>query len=42
LHFLARQHPHAAVLIIGTLRSEEIGPHHPLATLRYGLQSNQQ
>jgi hypothetical protein len=42
LHFLLRHNPQAALLCVGTVRSEEIGPRHPLTTLRFGLRDNQQ
>jgi DNA-binding SARP family transcriptional activator/predicted ATPase len=40
LHFLLRFDPAAKLLIIGTVRSDEIGPRHPLIGLRFGLQTN--
>ncbi|MFN8487601.1 MAG: BREX system ATP-binding domain-containing protein [Caldilineaceae bacterium] len=42
IHFLLRYDPQAALLVVGTARPEEIGPRHPLATLRLGLRTNQQ
>lgn len=42
LHFLLRHDSQAPVLIVGTARPEEIGPRHPLTTLRLGLRNNQQ
>jgi ABC-type oligopeptide transport system substrate-binding subunit/DNA-binding SARP family transcriptional activator len=38
VHYLARNVAHRRVLIVGTLRPEEVGPQHPLAALRQQLE----
>ncbi|MEW5957931.1 MAG: AAA family ATPase [Chloroflexota bacterium] len=40
LHFLLRFEPHHALLILGTVRSEESSPDHPLSVLTRQLQAN--
>ncbi|HMN30167.1 MAG TPA: AAA family ATPase, partial [Caldilineaceae bacterium] len=42
LHFLLRYDPQARLLVVGTVRPEEVGPRHPLTALRNGLRTNQQ
>ena len=39
LHFLLRFDPHARMLIVGTVRAEEVPPHHPLRALLLHLRS---
>jgi predicted ATPase len=39
LHFLLRFDPHARILIVGTVRAEEVPPHHPLRALLLHLRS---
>jgi tetratricopeptide (TPR) repeat protein len=38
LHYLLHYDPQAKLLVIGTVRSEEVGGNHPLMTLRLNLQ----
>lgn len=42
LHYLLRSNPSAPLLIAGTVRPEEVGPDHPLITLRHSLQRTRQ
>ncbi len=42
LHYLLRFDPHAQVLILGTLRPEEMASKHPLASLLAALRSSRQ
>ena len=42
LHFLMRYDPRARLLVLGTVRSEEISPDHPLSALVAALQRSQQ
>ena len=41
LHYLLRFAPQARLLIVGTYRPEEIGPEHPLTSLRLALRRSQ-
>jgi DNA-binding SARP family transcriptional activator/predicted ATPase len=41
LHYLLRFDPQARLLIVGTYRPEEIGPEHPLTSLRLALRRSQ-
>lgn len=42
LHFVLRHDAQTPLLIVGTVRPEEIGPRHPLTTLCSGLRNSQQ
>jgi DNA-binding SARP family transcriptional activator/predicted ATPase len=42
LHYLLRFDPGAALLIVGTMRTEEVGPRHPLTTLLNDLRGTGQ
>ena len=42
LHFLLRYAPQAKLLVVGTVRPEEIGLHHPLTSLLTELRAQQQ
>jgi DNA-binding SARP family transcriptional activator len=42
LHFLLRYEPRACLLIVGTLRAEEVGPDHPLTPLLDDLRRSDQ
>jgi DNA-binding SARP family transcriptional activator len=42
LHYLLRFDPHARLLVLGTLRTEEVAADHPLETLRSALRRSRQ